>query len=68
MIRQMDVKNVILHGYLKEAFFVEQPPRFTNLTFPNHVCHLKCALYALKQAPWLGFNDFHFSYKPWFPL
>lgn len=31
---------------------MEQPPRFINLQFPSHVCHLKRALYGLIQAPW----------------
>lgn len=48
--RQLDVKNALLHGHLKEIVFTEQPCGFTNPSFPNHVCQLRWALYSLKQA------------------
>lgn len=48
MTRQLDVKNVF---YLKENVLIERPPGFTSLKFPSHLCHLKRALYDLKQAP-----------------
>lgn len=28
-----------------------QPSGFTHPDYPNHVCHLKRAIYGLKQAP-----------------
>ena len=40
-----------LNSFLNEEVFVEQPPRFENFNFPNHVFKLKKALYGLKQAP-----------------
>lgn len=57
-IKQLNVKNAFLHGDLKEKVFMEQPPRFRNPIFPNHVCLLKKAIYALKQAPKYWFYKF----------
>ncbi|GJS98868.1 putative ribonuclease H-like domain-containing protein [Tanacetum coccineum] len=50
-IYQMDVKTTFLNSPLKEEVFVSQPDGFVDPDFPNHVYHLKKALYALKQAP-----------------
>ncbi|GJX69262.1 copia protein [Tanacetum coccineum] len=47
----MDVKTAFLHSSLKEEVFVSQPGGFVDPDFPNHVYHLKKALYDLKQAP-----------------
>ncbi|GJV94372.1 retrovirus-related pol polyprotein from transposon TNT 1-94 [Tanacetum coccineum] len=47
---QMDVKTAFLNGPLKEEVFVSQPDGFVDPDFPNHVYHLKKALYDLKQA------------------
>lgn len=49
VIRQLDVKNTVFNGFLKEAVYIAQPPGFTSLKFPNYVCHLKHALYGFKQ-------------------
>ncbi|CAL9078717.1 unnamed protein product, partial [Musa textilis] len=48
---QMDVKSAFLNGFISEEVYVEQPPRFENSLFPNHVFKLTKALYGLKQAP-----------------
>ncbi|GKE69280.1 retrovirus-related pol polyprotein from transposon TNT 1-94, partial [Tanacetum coccineum] len=48
---QMDVKNVFLHGTLKEDVYVCQPEGFIDADHPSHVYKLKKALYGLKQAP-----------------
>ena len=45
----MDVKSAFLNNYLKEVY-VEQPPRFIDRKFANHVFKLTKALYGLKQA------------------
>uniref|UniRef100_A0A2N9GS34 Reverse transcriptase Ty1/copia-type domain-containing protein n=1 Tax=Fagus sylvatica TaxID=28930 RepID=A0A2N9GS34_FAGSY len=57
-LRQLDVKNAFLHGYLDTAVFMDQPPGFADSTLPHHVCKLQRALYGLKQAPRAWFDRF----------
>ena len=47
----MDVKSAFLNGYINEEVYVEQPPRFVNPHYPNHVFKLKKVLNGLRQAP-----------------
>jgi len=50
-LHQMNVKNVFLHGDLREEVYMEQPLGYVDQTRPNLVCRLKKALYGLKQTP-----------------
>jgi hypothetical protein len=55
-LRQVDIQNAFLHGFLDEQVFMIQSPGFSHPQMPNHVCHLRKALYGLKQAPRAWFS------------
>ncbi|KAK8951385.1 hypothetical protein KSP39_PZI003284 [Platanthera zijinensis] len=56
-LRQLDVKNVFLHGDLQEIVYLKQPPGFIDPTRPKHVCRLHKALYGLRQSPRAWYNN-----------
>ncbi|KAL9263996.1 Retrovirus-related Pol polyprotein from transposon RE1-like protein [Drosera capensis] len=58
VVRQLDVKNVFLHGDLTKEVYMRQPSGFIHPTLSSHVCRLHKALYGLRYAPHAWFYRF----------
>lgn len=52
------MKNVFLHGKLKEIVHMHQPMGFRDPDRSNYVCLLKKSLYGLKEAPQAWYKRF----------
>ena len=52
----MDIIMAFLNGTLIDEVFMEIPEGFQGAGDPSKVCHLKWALYGLRQAPQVWYN------------
>ena len=65
----MDVKSAFLNGFINELVYVDQPPRFEDPRYSNHVYRLSKMLYGQKQAPRAQYERlWHFLIKKDFTI
>ena len=57
-LHQLDIKNALLNGDLKEEVFMSLPQVFEKSLGSDKVCRLKKSLYGLKQLPRAWFERF----------
>lgn len=50
LIKQVDVSNTFLSGYLNGNLYMAQPEWFVDQATPDYVCKLQKALYGLNLA------------------
>ena len=58
-IHSMDVKSAFFNGELDEEIYMEQPQGFVIAGSESLVCHLKKAIYGLKQASRAWNSELH---------
>jgi len=64
-VKQLDVNNAFLNGYLKEDVLMKQSERFIDQKRPKHVCKLVKVIYGLKQAPRAWFARLRLTLQEW---
>ena len=55
---QMDVKSAFLNGLINELVYVDQPPRFEDPRYPNHVIGCPRRYMDLSKPQELGMSAF----------
>jgi len=58
-VHQLDVKSAFLNGVLDKEIYMEQPQGFITTGKETQVCHLKKAIYGLKQASCAWNSNIH---------
>lgn len=58
-LKQVDVVGAFLYGDLEEVIHIEEPEGFETTRDGSKVCHLRKALFGLKQAPRQWNKKFH---------